>query len=391
MTTITTTERKRKITGQACTKPRTRLLFLDNLRIFLTILVILHHNAIAYGGAGNFEIKDPGVDGISPIILAIFNGVNQSYFMSAFFLLAGYFTPRSLERKGARSFLIDRLIRLGIPLLVFTTLIFNLNEFILTRFAYGVPFRVRLGYEAGHLWFLQTLLVFALIYVVYKAIAGRNGQNSSFQIYRDRFPPDVALLLSIVVLGVVTFVVRLRFPVGVWFLEVQPGHFTHYIFAFYVGILAYRGDWFGRLSRIQARRWGFSIILILLSFFVFTILGGILEGEENFLRFMGGPHWQAFAYSMWESAMLVAVVVFLLYFFRERLSKAGPLARFMAANVYTVYIIHRTILFLLVSLGLSIDIPTVLKFVIVSLITIPFCFVLSTLIRRIPHSRRVLG
>ncbi len=368
-----------------------RLFHLDNLRIYLTVLVILHHTALAYGGAGSWGVRDPGVDEISPVIFTILGAINQSYFMSAFFLLAGYFTPRSLEKKGARTFLIDRLIRLGVPLLVYTTLIININEFILSKFAYGVPFRFQFLYEAGHLWFLQALLIFALIYVVYKAIAGRNGENSPFQIYRDRFPPDVVLLLSIVVLGVVTYAVRLRFPAGDWFLEVQPGHFAHYVFSFFVGILAYRGDWFGRLSRAQARRWGLAIILIFLMSIPINILGGITEFEENLPKFLGGPHWQSFANSMWESAMLVAVVVFLLYFFRERLSKAGPLARSMAANVYTVYIIHQTILFLLHSLALSIDIPTVLKFVIVGLIAVPLCFILSSLIRRIPYARRVLG
>lgn len=379
------------MTQQVSVKPRTRLFFLDNLRIYLTILVILHHDALAYGGAGSWGIMDPGVDEISPIIFTIFNAVNQSYFMSAFFLLAGYFTPRSLERKGAGTFLVDRLIRLGIPLLVYTTLIVNINQFILGKFAYGVPFHVRLGYEAGHLWFLQALLILALVYVLYKAIAGRNGENSPFQVYRDRFPPDVALLLSIVVLGAVTYAVRLRFPVGVWFLEVQPGHFAHYVFSFFVGILAYRGDWFGRLPRAQARRWGFAAIFIFLLFFVISVLGGVLEGDENLAKFLGGPYWQSVAYSIWESAMLVAVVVFLLYFFRERLSKAGSLARSMAANVYTAYIIHQTILLLLHSLGLKIDIPTALKFVIVGLIAVPLCFLLSGLIRRIPYSERVLG
>ena len=118
---------------QASANTRKRLYHLDNLRIYLTILVILHHTALAYGGAGVWGVRDPGVDEISPLIFTIFGAINQSYFMSAFFLLAGYFTPRSLERKGAGTFLIDRLIRLGIPLLVYTTLIININEFILSK------------------------------------------------------------------------------------------------------------------------------------------------------------------------------------------------------------------------------------------------------------------
>ena len=85
------------VTERTSTNPRTRLYYLDNLRIYLTILVILHHAALAYGGSGNWHVQDPGVDEISPMFLTFFNALNQSYFMSAFFLLAGYFTPRSLE------------------------------------------------------------------------------------------------------------------------------------------------------------------------------------------------------------------------------------------------------------------------------------------------------
>ena len=93
---------------QASAKPRTRLFYIDNLRIYLTLLVIFHHAAIAYGGSGDWLVKDPAVDAISPIFLGFFNVINQTYFMSVFFLLAGYFTPRSLERKGSGQFLIDR-------------------------------------------------------------------------------------------------------------------------------------------------------------------------------------------------------------------------------------------------------------------------------------------
>ena len=197
------------------------------------------------------------------------------------------------------------------------------------------------------------------------------------------------LHFSIVVLGLVTYAVRLVFPVGIWFLNVQPGHFTHYTFAFFVGVLAYRGDWFGRLSQAQARRWGIVAIPIFLTFFVLIFVGGGLEGEVE--KFLGGLYWQAFALSMWDSAMFIAIVVFLLYFFRERLSEAGPLARTMAATVFAVYIIHQTVLYLLQSLALSVEVPTVLKFVLVGLIAIPLCFVLGVLIRRIPYAKRVLG
>ena len=38
------------MTEQVGAKPRTRLYFLDNFRIYLTLMVILVHAGIAYGG-----------------------------------------------------------------------------------------------------------------------------------------------------------------------------------------------------------------------------------------------------------------------------------------------------------------------------------------------------
>jgi glucan biosynthesis protein C len=139
------------MTEQASAKPRARLFYLDNLRIYLTILVIFHHAALAYGGAGNWGVKDPAVDEISPIFLVFFNAVNQTYFMSAFFLLAGYFTPRSFERKGSKQFLIDRLIRLGIPIVIYTTILVNINEYILDVYYRGGTYNVKIEYDSGHL------------------------------------------------------------------------------------------------------------------------------------------------------------------------------------------------------------------------------------------------
>ena len=86
--------------SQSDAKAVSRLSYLDNLRIYLTVLVIVHHASIAFGVGGDWLVDDPSVDEISPIFLTFFTAVNQSYFMSAFFLLAGYFTPRSLEKKG---------------------------------------------------------------------------------------------------------------------------------------------------------------------------------------------------------------------------------------------------------------------------------------------------
>ena len=100
--------------------PAVRTFFIDRLREVLTVLVILHHTAITYGGSGGWfyrEVHDGGTP--TSLLLTVSCAMNQSFFMGMFFLFAGYFTPAALQRKGARQFLQERSVRLGIPLLVF--------------------------------------------------------------------------------------------------------------------------------------------------------------------------------------------------------------------------------------------------------------------------------
>ncbi|MFN8495370.1 MAG: acyltransferase family protein [Caldilineaceae bacterium] len=380
---------KGQITTQA--QAKTRMAYLDNLRIYLTILVILHHAAIAYGGAGDWPVKDPAVDKVSPMLLAIFNAVNQAYFMSAFFLLAGYFTPRALANKGVKQFINDRLLRLGVPLLLYTTLVVNLNKLLLDVYYRKVAYQPFIGYSAGHLWFVQALLLFAGIYVVYWVIAKPGGARTKAAISPSAFPSDGHLLGWIGGLALLTFVVRLRFPVGVWLWEMQLGHFVHYVFAFGAGILAYHHDWLNQLTGAQARRWGISACAAVPLFVILVGLAGALDNGANVAKLLGGWHWEALAFALWEAWLMIALIVFLLYLLRAKFNTAGPLTRMMAANAYTVYLIHQTVLIALNIALLSTPIPTIVKFFLASAMTILVCFGLSGLIRRIPGAERVLG
>ena len=112
---------------QAATSKPSRLFFIDHLRAALVILVVLHHIAIVYGeGVSFWYVDPPKTESLAGFAMVLFVFFNQAWFMGALFLLAGYFTPGSFERKGTGSFLKSRLIRLGIPLIIW---IFILNPF----------------------------------------------------------------------------------------------------------------------------------------------------------------------------------------------------------------------------------------------------------------------
>ena len=367
------------------TQPK-RTYYLDNLRIYLTILVILHHAALAYGGTGGWSIRDVVTDELSPILLTLFNALNQSYFMTAFFLLAGYFTPRSFARKGTKNFLLDRFARLGIPLLVYTTVGININSYLVSKYQLGIPFQLNFRYEAGHLWFVQVLLLFALLYALFQ------GSDSNMSVdTQEVFPANRKIWITILALSTLTFLMRLVYPVGKTIIGIQPGHVVHYIFAFYIGTQAYHHDWFGKITKDIGKLWGYCALVTFPILVIVMVLGGVLENDANVAKFMGGYTWQAAAYAMWESIMMVSVIIFLLYFFREKLNRTSAITIGLAASVYTVYIIHQTILYGLNIGFLSIEIPSYIKFLIVSLTGIALSFLLSIPVRKLPYADRILG
>ena len=95
---------------------RERDFYIDCLRSVMIALVVLHHTAITYGASGGWfyhELPSSGTP--SSVILSLFCTIEQAYIMGILFLLAGYFTPGSLERKGYAQFLGDRFLRLGLP------------------------------------------------------------------------------------------------------------------------------------------------------------------------------------------------------------------------------------------------------------------------------------
>ncbi len=119
-----------------------RLFFVDNLRVFLTILVLLFHLAITYGAEGSWFYRERPTTELAGILLTVFIILNQFYFMGLFFLVSGYFVPAAFDRKGGARFFKDRLIRLGIPLVVYGLLVSPIPEYIKA---------ITVGYFSGNL------------------------------------------------------------------------------------------------------------------------------------------------------------------------------------------------------------------------------------------------
>ena len=164
---------------RATTGRASRLFFIDNLRTGLAVLVVLHHVALVYGaGAPFYYVEPPLTDPLAFVTLLVFVLVNQAWFMGAFFLLAGYFTPGSFDRKGPGSFLWDRLLRLGIPLVLFYFVlnpISGLGVYLMPTVLTGITtsptwqvYPELLG--MGPMWFVAMLLIFSFGYAAWRRL-----------------------------------------------------------------------------------------------------------------------------------------------------------------------------------------------------------------------------
>jgi hypothetical protein len=324
------------VTADARPKGISRLLFVDNIRVALTILVILHHLMIIYAGTGSWSYTEGRQDSLTLLVGRWFCALNQAYFMGLFLLISAYFVPGSYDRKGGLHFLKDRLIRLGIPLAVFSWVISPLSIYTtrvwtdnlqLPYWSYfpSEYFKTEPLIGAGPLWFVEVLLIFSLLYVVWRLVLpARQVNNPSGEI---SFPSNQAIAIFALLLGLAGFAVRIVFIADEYNfkpLNLQLPFFAQYIALFVLGLIA--------------------------------------------------------------MSMCIAVI----YVFRRFLNQRGRLSEFLVPNAYTAYIIHAPIITMLALSVRDVAAYPLLKWVVVALVAVPLCFGLSSLIRKLPYTDRVL-
>ena len=367
-----------------------RLYFADNLRTFLLTLVVLHHLAIVYPGAGAFYYVEPTpIDQLALAVLVIFIAINQAYFMGLLFLISAYFSPGSLDHKGARRFVKDRLIRLGIPLLI---VFFVLNPIAVIG-SYAMPASVSgittpLSWQAypqlvgfGPMWFVAMLLVFDIGFAIWW-VARRNRmprQESSNEPPRYR-----AIAAFILILALTSYLIRIVIPIGE-FVDGFPtlSYLPQYVSFFIIGIVAVRHNWLRNVPKSMGRA-GFAMVLVA-TIIVFPI--AISGGATNVA---GYGSWQSAVYAVWDSTVAVGMSLGLITLFRDRFNWSGSFTRFLQRHSYSVYVIQAPIIVFVVVALMGLSLEHLLKFGLAAAITVPLCFAAAYLVLKIPFASRVL-
>jgi peptidoglycan/LPS O-acetylase OafA/YrhL len=364
-----------------------RLIFIDALRVSAIILVIVHHAAQAYGPTGGFwPVHDHAQsDWFKPFYTA-----NAAFGMGLMFLLAGYFVPPSLDRKGPWRFLLARWMRIGIPLASVVLFVQLPAAYLLAgrppwpEFIHGL-------YERGwqpiylHLWFVAQLLLYSAAYVALHGVV--------VGLHRDHWPPPghLAIVGFTLVLALITAVVRIWYPIDkwvpfLWIMPAEPAHLPQYVTFFAAGIVAHRGNWF----RDMPTRTGLIWLAIGMIASAGIYLGWAFLPWRDVMA-TGGLSVSSLIRSSWESLIAVSLSVGLIVAFRELFDRPNRLLAAAAAASFGAYIIHPPIVVVAQMAMQGFALPALVKFVVVSLVGSALAFALAHLSSKVPGLRTILG
>ena len=373
-------------------KTSNKIFYIDNLRVLLTALVILHHTCITYGGPGGWYFTDATSNTTALIFMTMFIATNQAFFMGFFFFLAAFFSDISYQKKGALKFVTDRLKRLGIPLLFYSFILSPCMNFLVYKFGNSGKatfMQYVSGYDDwidfGVLWFVAALLLFTLIYVVIRS----NTNKQTFK--QHTLPRNNYILLFAFAIGIISYVVRIFFPVG-WVLHpvgFQPGHFTQYIALFILGIIAYRNQWLKDITERNA--WPWIRLVIILVLIAFPSMYGIKTATNSSLdTFQGNGSWQSFISATWEQLTGFSIIIMLLIVAHKKWNYTTSFLQQLSRGAFATYIFHPLFIISITLLLKSWQVDPAIKFLIAAPLAVIISFCFGVMISKLPVVKHIV-
>jgi glucan biosynthesis protein C len=217
--------------------------------------VIVAHVTMAWTGLGGWVFDEPPVREPLRSVLLMAAIIGVLFGMPLFFLVAGMFTPASLQRKGLRRFAVDRTVRLLVPVVLFVLLLTPSIEYVdpsnagwSRRFWAFVP-HVWWPWPPppGPTWFLGVPLVFSLTYAVVRTMWPR----------RTAGPVPLRgwqLVAAVATVAAASYMLRLAVPLGKEIGHVTVAQTPGWVAGFALGVLGGERDWYQPVEPNLARR-----------------------------------------------------------------------------------------------------------------------------------------
>ncbi|MFE1166433.1 acyltransferase family protein [Nocardiopsis sp. NPDC058789] len=335
-----------------------RLHYLDHLKLLLIALVVLLHAAQPYGPADWWYFEGQA----QAPLLSNAALVAGTFLMSLFLLISAYLVPATYDRKGAKAFLGERFRRF-LPLVLIGFLV----VVPVLMYAYYLNFRAHpdVGFatyyadiymggaerpqgwsgpiwpdrQFAHLWFIQHLLVYAVLYSLWRTMTTRSRLRTlSSTDTVPRAPSTAAILLFVALMALATFTVRIWYPVDTWvplleFIQAEPADLVLQSSFFVAGLLAYRQGWLMAFPDRAGYAW----------LALGTALAGAhlaYGGELGVWYADGGWNTGSLLWSTVETLMCVSLSIGLIVLFRRWAARPSRLPLALSALVFTVYLFH---------------------------------------------------
>lgn len=365
----------------------TRKFYLDNLRSFLVILVVVHHAGQAYGPGGAW----PVIDGEPVRWLGTFFSINAAFFMGLFFLISGYVMPGAYEKYGTAGFIRSKIMRLLIPLAAVSLGIFLPINYYMGYYSSFTAYVKYLGTADGvqsiiaHLWFVQHLLIYSALFAavmwIVRKIRPRSPENKA----RDGLNSSVVYTAAAAVwigVALLSYAVRMSYPIDRWLVvlhgvRLEPAHMPQYTVFFLTGVIAGQT---GLLERIRSSDGKIFCAAGVIGVMI-RILCGSIFGSLS-------PEMFQLVYACIETFIAVTVSAGLIVLFRDVMNRSTPVLRFFSDNAYGVYLYH---VFPMVGIQMAIagsHVSGELKFIGVAMASFAASYTAIYLVRKIKAVRR---
>ena len=308
-----------------------RLHSLDFLRAFALLMGVLLHVLMLF-----LEPFDGSEPRLSASIIFIWI---HTWRMPLFMLLAGFFTALSLSKRDTGNYALNRLIRLGVPLLLLWSVIPAIDEGtselfktpeLISYIFYDIPFTLRLD----HLWFLYYLLLFYGVLLLIKTTA-----PLIFSLVID-FELSLSRVLCLW-MPILILLSPLNKPIGgifgeipITFGEINLGSMLFMASFFIIGMQAYKSSQF--LENLQELRfWLPSLIVFSLVPIGLLAWGGVKDEPFAFAGLL--ELWIVNSLSGSAALLLVLSIMGLAM---NKISSTGHVLRWLVRLSYPIYVFH---------------------------------------------------
>jgi fucose 4-O-acetylase-like acetyltransferase len=361
-----------------------RIYFLDNLRTFMIFLVVLCHAGGVYESSGTWAsfwiVDDPSTNNLSGLLFLVMD----IFTMPTIFLISGFVAALSMKNKNAWTFLKAKFRRLIIPWMVAVLTLIPLYKVIflysrnLPQESWTTYFHWSNGiWSQNWLWFLPVLFLFNILYLLLSKAKLRIPNISLKGAILGAFLIGFVYSASMDILG-------LRGWTKIGLLDFQNERLLIYFMAFILGALCFRLKVFDAKPKSRMLYHVVnSIAWIPVTVYIFFLLypwfrPGHLIVSRIIDRLIV---WFCFGLS------LLCLMYVMIETFRRYLDKPGKLRNELNRNAYYVYIIHVIVMGNLALIMLNTAIPSLLKFLLLTVATFGVCNLIVYLYRRCIESR----